>query len=108
MSANPAESQRSQHLQDLVDAFAPTAQAILDLARASSDDDLARDTGCPGWTVHDQISHVAGVEAWLEGHRDPRVELPPYEHVRNDLGKRVEQAVEVRRGRTGNEVLTEL
>jgi uncharacterized protein (TIGR03083 family) len=97
-----------QGLHDLVEAFAGTAQAVVDLAHSCSDDDLARPTDCPGWTVHDQISHVVGVEAWLAGHRDARVEMPPYEHLRNSLGKKVEYAVEVRRGRTGAEVLAEL
>jgi len=97
-----------QKLHDLVEAFAGTAGAVVDLARACSSDDLARPTDCPGWTVHDQISHVAGVEAWLAGHRDPRVETPPYAHIKNSLGKKVEYAVEVRRGRAGPEVLAEL
>jgi len=105
MSPDQKEPQR---LPDLVEAFAHTARAIVDLARACSEDDLARPTECPGWTVHDQISHVVGVEAWLAGHKDPRVEVPPYEHIRNNLGKKVEYAVEVRRGRTGAEVLAEL
>src|SRR5450759_2986445 len=105
MSPDPAAPQR---LRDLVEAFAHTAQAVVDLAHACSVDDLAQPTDCPGWTVHDQISHVVGVEAWLEGHKDPRVEMPSYEHIRNDLGKKVEYAVEVRRGRTGAEVVAEL
>ncbi|MBE3075635.1 MAG: maleylpyruvate isomerase family mycothiol-dependent enzyme [Actinobacteria bacterium] len=105
MSLDPAAP---QHLHDRVEAFAQTAQAVVDLARACSVDDLAQPTDCPGWTVHDQISHVVGVEAWLEGHKDPRVEMPPYEHIRNDLGKKVEYAVEVRRGRTGAQVVAEL
>lgn len=95
-------------LQDLVDAFAQTTQAVIDLAHSCSDEDLRLPTECPGWTVHDQISHVVGVESWLEGVRDPRVEVPPYEHIRNDLGKKVEYAVEVRRGRTGAVVVAEL
>ena len=97
-----------QCLPDLVDAFAHTAQAVIDLAHSCSDDELRLPTECPGWTVHDQISHVVGVEAWLEGTKDPRVEMPPYEHIRNDLGKKIEYAVEVRRGRTGAEVVAEL
>jgi len=105
MSPDQAEPRR---LPDLVEAFAQTAQAIVDLARACSDEDLEQPTECPGWTVHDQISHVAGVEAWLGGHKDPRVEVPQYAHIRNDLGKKVEYAVEVRRGRTGAEVVAEL
>lgn len=105
MSLDPAAP---QHLHGLVEAFAQTAQAVIDLGHSCGVEDLAQPTECPGWTVHDQISHVVGVEAWLEGHQDPRVEMPHYEHIRNDLGKRVEYAVEVRRGRTGTEVVAEL
>jgi uncharacterized protein (TIGR03083 family) len=101
-------SAASQHLHDLVEAFAQTAQAVLELARTCSEADLTQPTECPGWTVHDQIAHVAGVEALLGGHKDPRVEMPHYEHIRNDLGKKVEYAVEVRRGRTGAELVAEL
>ncbi len=97
-----------QHLSDLVEAFAHTAQAVVDLGHSCGVDDLAMPTDCPGWTVHDQLSHVVGVEAWLQGHKDPRVEMPHYEHIRNDLGKKVEYAVEVRRGRASTEVVAEL
>jgi uncharacterized protein (TIGR03083 family) len=95
-------------LHALVEAFAQTTQAVLELARACSDVDLAQPTECPGWTVHDQIAHVTGVEALLAGRKDPRVEMPRYEHIRNDLGKKVEYAVEVRRGSTGAELVSEL
>jgi uncharacterized protein (TIGR03083 family) len=104
----PPDQTGRRRLPELVEAFAQTAHAIVDLARACSDDDLGQPTECPGWTVHDQISHVAGVEAWLAGHKDPRVEVPQYEHIRNDLGKKVEYAVEVRRGRSGAEAVAEL
>jgi uncharacterized protein (TIGR03083 family) len=105
MSPVAAEPQRLHHL---VDAFAQTSRAVLELARACSDVDLAQPTECPGWSVHDQIAHVAGVEALLAGHKDPRIEMPHYEHIRNDLGKKVEYAVEVRRARTGAELVAEL
>ena len=105
MSPDPAAPAR---LHDLVEAFAQTTQAVIDLGHTCEAQDLARPTECPGWTVHDQISHVVGVESWLEGHKDPRVDMPQYEHIRNDLGKKVEYAVEVRRGRTGAEVVAEL
>lgn len=97
-----------QCLRDLVEAYAQTAQSVIDLARGCSEGDLTLPTDCPGWTVHNQISHVAGVEVWLSGSKDPRVKVPPYEHLRNDLGRKVEYAVEVRRGRTGAEVVAEL
>ena len=105
MSLDPAAP---QSLPDLVDAFEQTARAVIDLGRGCGEDDLARPTDCPGWTVHDQLAHVVGVEAWLEGHKDPRVQLPQYDHIRSDLGKRIEYAVEVRRGHTGAEVIAEL
>src|SRR5665647_974481 len=105
MSLDPATPAR---LHDLVEAFVQTTQAVIDLGRGCGAQDLAQPTECPGWTVHDQISHVVGVESWLEGHKDPRVDMPYYDHIRNDLGKKVEYAVEVRRGRTGAEVVAEL
>ena len=105
MSLDPATPAR---LHDLVEAFVQTTQAVIDLGRGCGVQDLAQPTECPGWTVHDQISHVVGVESWLEGHKDPRVDMPYYDHIRNDLGKKVEYAVEVRRGRTGAEVVAEL
>lgn len=104
---SPATAE-SAGVHDLVQAFAQSAQAVLGLARTASNDDLKEPTECPGWTVHDQISHVVGVEAWLAGRKDPRVEMPHYEHIRNDLGRRVEYAVQVRRGRTGAELVAEL
>ena len=105
MSPAPATP---QPLDDLVEAFAQTAQAVIGLGHGCGEQDLAQTTDCPGWTVHDQIAHVVGVEAWLEGHKDPRVDMPEYKHIRNELGKKVEYAVEVRRGRTGAEVVGEL
>ena len=44
----------------------------------------------------------------LGGRKDPRIELPPYEHIKNEVGRRVEYAVQVRRGRTGVELVAEL
>lgn len=105
MSPAPAEPAR---LHDLVEAFAQSTQAVVELARQCTHDDLHRPTDCPGWTVHDQISHVVGVEAWLAGRKDPRVEIPAYEHIKSDFSRRVEHAVQVRRPRTGAELVAEL
>lgn len=97
-----------EDLPGLVEAFAQTAQALVDLGRGCRDEDFDLPTQCPGWTVKDQLSHVAGVEAALEGHRDPRITLPDYPHLRNDVGRRAEYAVEVRRSRSGPDVVAEL
>jgi len=95
-------------LHGLVEAFAHTAQAVIDLGHSVTDAELRLPTECPGWTVQDQIAHVVGVEAFLEGHREPHIELPAYPHIKNELGKRVEYAVEARRGRSRDAVVAEL
>lgn len=59
----------------------------------------ATPTGCPGWDVHDQLAHVIGLERMMLGDPADEVELPELAHVRNDMGRFVEVAVEARRGR---------
>ncbi|MHB8185663.1 MAG: hypothetical protein ACYDDU_06165 [Dermatophilaceae bacterium] len=39
-----------RRLHDLVDAFAQTTQAVIDLGSSCGTDDLAQPTDCPGWT----------------------------------------------------------
>lgn len=97
-----------EDLHGLVEAFAGTAQAVVDLAFPLSEEDGARPTPCPGWTIKDQVSHVVALEALLSGRPDPEVEVPPYEHVRNDIGRMMEAGVELRRDRPVKEVVTEL
>jgi len=97
-----------EDLAGLVAAFANTAQAVVDLTFSRSEEDLARPTACPGWTVKDQVSHVVSVESALLGRPDPAVEVPAYEHVRSDFGRALEGGVELRRSRSGAEVVAEL
>lgn len=95
-------------LHGLVEAFIQTAQAVADLGHGCRKGDFELPTQCPGWTVKDQLSHVVGVEAFLEGYREPQAELPDYAHVVSKVGKRVEYAVHNRRGRAGADVVAEL
>lgn len=95
-------------LPGLVAAFAQTAQAMVDLAITCTDEDFAKPTACPGWTVKDQISHVASVESMLLGRPDPTVKVPDYDHLRHDRAKAIENGVEARRERPGKEVAQEL
>jgi uncharacterized protein (TIGR03083 family) len=50
-------------LTELVSAYGETAQAVLDLGSACHPDEFGLPTQCPGWTVKDQIAHVAGIES---------------------------------------------
>jgi uncharacterized protein (TIGR03083 family) len=70
--------------------------------------DAARPTDCPGWTVLDQIAHVAATEAMVAGEPVPDVDVSRHAHVRHSFGELMEKYVESRRGRDLEEVLDEL
>ncbi|MGL5865257.1 MAG: maleylpyruvate isomerase family mycothiol-dependent enzyme [Dermatophilaceae bacterium] len=95
-------------LPGMVDAWAQTVRGILDLGRTLRPEDADRPTDCPGWTVFDQIAHVASVEAGLAGEPVADVDVSGRAHVRSPFGERVERLLESRRGRSPEEVLDEL
>ncbi len=72
-----------------------------------SDSQWDRPTGCPGWTVKDQVSHLVDYEARALGRPAPQHEPGPLPHVKNELGKANEVGVDARRGKPGAEVLEE-
>jgi uncharacterized protein (TIGR03083 family) len=64
-------------------------------------------TDCPGWTVRDNVSHLIAIERKLLGlPDDPTLSEYPA-HVKNDLGRFNEGAIELRRSRAGADVLAE-
>lgn len=95
-------------LAGMVDAWAQTVQAIVDLGSTCTDDDFARATACPGWTVKDQISHVLSLEDWIAGGDYPTTRAPHAEHVRNKIGAFTERGVHEWRSVPGPEVVTTL
>lgn len=95
-------------LTGLIDAYTQTARAVVDLAFPCTDKDFDRPTECPGWTVKDHLSHVVALEAAMTGRPDPEVEVPEYDHLHHDFARYIEQGVELRRPRTGQEVVAEL
>lgn len=104
----PMHPAAPEELSGLVDAYTQTAQAVIDLAFPCSDADFAKPTECPGWTVKDQLSHIVSVENMLIGRPDPEVEVPDYEHLRTPRNRGIEMGVELRRSRSGAEVVQEL
>ncbi len=87
----------------LADVWESIATVCAPLAEA--DYDLPTD--CPGWTVRDQLAHVAGTESMLLG-RSPEAtatDTSALAHVRNDIGAMNEQWVEAFRQRSGAETL---
>jgi uncharacterized protein (TIGR03083 family) len=81
------------------------------LCQGLSEEEWALPTSCPGWSVQDHLSHLAGIEALLLGRPQPSrpvtaVPWPP-SYVHNDLGEANEAAVEFRRPWAGAQVLEE-
>ena len=72
----------------LADQLQATWDAIADLCSGLDPHQWALGTDCPGWTVADQVAHIAGTEAMLAG-RDAPPDLPgePPSHVHNDIGR---------------------
>lgn len=64
-------------------------------------------TGCPGWTVKDQLSHLVDYEARALGRPAPRHEPGPLPHVKNEMGRANEVGVDARRAMSGAAVLDE-
>ena len=64
-------------------------------------------TGCPGWTVKDQVSHLVDYEARALGRPAPEHEPGPLSHVKNEMSRANEAGVDVRRPRPGAQVLGE-
>ncbi len=92
----------------LVDAWARTVRNVIDLGRTTRPGDAELPTDCPGWTVLDQVAHVAGAEALSAGEPTPDLDVSGHAHVRHDFGALMEKFVEARRGRSLEEVLDEL
>jgi uncharacterized protein (TIGR03083 family) len=62
-----ADSDASTPPRDLVEAWSSSAQAVLDLVRTLSKDELSLETDLPGWTVRDILAHLAHLECELAG-----------------------------------------
>jgi uncharacterized protein (TIGR03083 family) len=65
-------------------------------------------TDLPGWSVKDNVAHVAGLESLLLGAPYPSEHVvPDYPWIRHDAGRFMEGPVDVRRPLAGDEVLAE-
>ena len=64
-------------------------------------------TGCPGWTVKDNLSHLVDYEARALGRPAPGPAPGPLPHVKNEMGQANEIGVDARRPEPGAQVLAE-
>lgn len=96
-------------MQRRLDAMHDAIDGFVEVVATLQDHDWRRPTGCPGWTVHDVVAHVVGLEDVLTGGIEPDVELhDDLPHVTNDVSRYTERHVHVRRSRHPSELLEEL
>ncbi len=83
--------------------------SIVESCEGLTDDQWALPTGCPGWSVQDQVAHMIGTERMLLGDQPPEVavDVKTLPHVKNDIGAFNEAWIEGYRPRPGAEVLDE-
>lgn len=91
----------------LVDAFEDTLNGTKSVCRSLTPAEWDAPTGCPGWTVKDNVAHITALESWALGRPDPDHEPPDLPHVKSDIGRYMEIGVDFRRSRPPADVLAE-
>ncbi|MGB7449224.1 MAG: maleylpyruvate isomerase family mycothiol-dependent enzyme [Ornithinimicrobium sp.] len=104
----PVHPSAPEELPDLVEGFRQAMQSLIDLGRSCPVEKADEPTACPGWTVKDHFSHIASLEAYLDGADYPVVDLPEEGHLRSDFTRWLEYGVQVRRELSLEEVVGEL
>jgi uncharacterized protein (TIGR03083 family) len=85
--------------------LASTWAAIDELYAGLDDAAYDRPTCLPGWTVRDQLAHIAATELSLSGEAVPEVDVSGLDHVKNDIGTMNERWIASMRSLAGPEVL---
>jgi uncharacterized protein (TIGR03083 family) len=93
--------------QRLVDTLEDVWRSIDAVCSTLSEAQWKTETECPGWSVQDNVAHLIGIEARIMGRPEPAHTPPDLPHVKNDIGRSNEAAVDLRRSRAGPEVLGE-
>ena len=95
--------------QQLVDMMEHVWSSIGELCGGLTEAEWKTPTDCPGWSVQDQVSHLAGSETGILGDPDPD-HTPSEEalaHTRSEQGQRNEIVVDFRRPWAGAQVLSD-
>jgi uncharacterized protein (TIGR03083 family) len=91
----------------LVELLATTWTSIDGLCSSLTEDEWKRPTGCPGWSVQDNVSHLIDFEAFALGRPRPDHQVEDLANAKNDMGKINEIGVDARRRLPGADVLAE-
>ena len=93
--------------QQLVDMMEGVWSSISTLCDGLTEAEWKTPTDCPGWSVQDQVSHLAGSETGILGDPDPDHTPADLSHTRSEQGQRNEVAVDFRRPWAGVQVLSD-
>lgn len=92
---------------DTIDKLEQTFRSISELGASLSEAEWKTATELPGWSVQDNLSHLIGIERMLEGLPPAEHEAPTVGYVKNPIGEMNEREVDLRRHRSGEDVLAE-
>jgi uncharacterized protein (TIGR03083 family) len=67
-----------------IDNLETTWRSIDSLCSTLSEDDWARPTGCPGWSVQDNLAHLVDYEARALGRPGPGHTPTDVSHTKNE------------------------
>ncbi len=93
----------------LIDMMESVWRSVGELCDGLTEAEWKTATDCPGWSVQDQVSHLAGSETGILGDPDPE-HTPGDEamaHTRSEQGRRNEIVVDFRRPWAGAQVLSD-
>ena len=93
--------------QQLVDMMESVWSSISGLCEGLTEAEWRTPTDCPGWSVQDQVSHLAGSETGILGDPDPDHTPADLSHTRSEQGQRNEIVVDFRRPWAGAQVLSD-
>ena len=93
--------------QQVVDLMERVWRSIDSLCAPLTETQWKTPTDCPGWSVQDQVSHLVGAESHILGNPVPDHTPKETGHVKNDVGRSNEVAVDYRRSWPGQKVLEE-
>jgi len=107
MTAMAAET---YDLRTLLDSWEQTLRAVSMLGRVVTPEQWEAPTECPGWSTGDVVRHLAWIESFLAGRRDPEheVDWSRFPHVDGDFARMTETGVDVRRGQSQVDACNEL
>ncbi len=92
---------------DTIDKLEETFTSISQFAAGLTEAQWKLPSQLPGWTVQDNLSHIVGTERNLQGLPEIQHKAANLDNVKNPIGEANEHHVDLRRARTGAEVLAE-